>query len=420
MREVQSFWGWEFTEQEWNWPFLFGGWNPQFIEGVDHSLEWYTGDFISNCTYWASRIKYYKKTELDELPHLSLGRRVGIQLVHEPENPRYWIDLVPLLGTRKTLKMHFGRLPPKAVTKRYNLIMKARQERFQDMIDGTSEAPWVLEGWYERHPNSIIVKGMPGVVTVSEGDLIPRPKLGLSTQGLVGNLINMQAMGYIRFAFPGSETQVSRTEGMFFCHGVTKELNLKIMPIPRSGIAPDIFRLVPADLMGFYERTGEFVVTLTGLDAFDFTRWWRYCPLLTCAQVRRIMNYFRSENKPVDIRLLEIFQRHILHLAIDDLPEPSWWDQSESQFRARDQFLQQWKEQAPDILDDEGIQKILRDVATRMVPHWFDDHNRDVLQVADVNESYFFGGNSSENDNIPDDGWQLPDEGYDIWESLEA
>jgi hypothetical protein len=420
MREVQTHWGWEFSEQEWNWPYVFGGWNPQFLEGVDHSLDWYSGDFESVCAYWAARIKFYKKTELDEEPHLSLGRKIGIRLISEPENPRYWVDLVPLLGSKKTLKMHFGRLPPKAMTKRYNLIMKSRQERFQDMRNGTIEAPWILDGWYERHPNSVIREGMPNVVIAGEGDLIPRPKLGLSTQGLVGNLINMQAMGYITFAYPGAESQISKTEGMFFCHGVTKELNLKVIPIPRCGIAPDIFRLVPSDLMGFYERTGKFVVTLTGLDTFDFTRWWRFCPLLTCAQVRRIMNYFRSQNQEVSTYLLEFFQAQILHLQPNEMPEPSWWDQSETQAKALDSFLGKWKDQAPDILDDEGLQKILRDVATRMVPHWFDDHNRDVLHIADVNESIFLGGTSHETENIPDDGWQLPDEGYDIWESLEA
>jgi len=118
VREVQSVYDWEFSEQEVDWPYLFGGWLPQYIDGVDHSLEWYNGDAIAGAAYWAARATYGKPGELDK-PHLALGRKSKIELIAKPEAAHQWLDLVPYLGTKRTLRAHFSleSLHPKLVAK---------------------------------------------------------------------------------------------------------------------------------------------------------------------------------------------------------------------------------------------------------------------------------------------------------------
>jgi hypothetical protein len=422
LSEVQARWGWEFSEQEHGWPFLFGGWLPQIINGVDHSIEWFDGDFIAGAAYWSSRIRNYKRTKLDDLPHLTIGRKLEIQLLREPEKPTLWADLIPYLGDKKTLKAHFGRLPPKALEKRWNLLLKARAERFESYITGQQSMPVVREKWYARHPNSVILKWMPGVVTSSSTEMIKNPRIGLRETGGQGMLFHMRCLGYISCRLSRDFLQLTMTEQKFLSRGWTKELQYETLPLPIDGCGEEIIGTFYSDLEGFYSRTGLSVVSVLGNPPVHCTRFWSDVPMIPLSDVFRLLYNFRMYGMIWHSDFAKAHVARVLGKAFN-IPHEPWGMLCVDEVTADEQeFLDVLRNSAPDLLSKEEVDSVIKTMAGRIVPAF-------TKSSADEPHDSLFGsyygtaptGNSEAANEEPEaDSWQLPDDGYDIWESLGA
>jgi hypothetical protein len=343
-------------------------------------------------------------------------------LLKEPEHPSIWADLIPFFGDKKVLKMHFGRLPPKAVTKRWNLLFKARAEKYQDYLSGHKELPNVKDHWYARHPNSVIMERMPGVKFSKSSVLLTRPKMGLRDTGALGKLFHMTQMGYLSAQLPKPFAKLSRTERIFLALGWTNELTYKEFHLPLEGLGEDILSTHYADLEQFFERTGLSVVTLLGNPVSECTKHWRDVPQLMLCDVYRMENYFRRAGKPWHTDLAQFFQSKIMGKPTQPLDEPWGLAYVEDMAQETKEFLDSLRNQAPDLLDLEEVNQVISSFANRIVPKFINDQQGS-LPGSVVTDKY-----SKEEESLPPleisdpsaDSWQLPDEGYDVWAFLES
>jgi len=422
LRIVQTHWGWEFSEQEVNWPYLFGGWLPQYRDGLERSIEWYYGDSVSAAAYWCARMRHYKKTKLDVKPHLTLGRKLDAVLVKEPDIPADWADLLPVFGDKKTLKIHFGKLPARAVTKRYNLLLKARAERFQDFISGRLETPDIYTNWYIRHPSSVILKTMPGVITSKDYVTLKRPRLGILNPGEVGKIYNMASMGYLTIGTKLSTLGVSRSERMLFGLGVTNELKLDKLALPLEGCAMDVLANQYSGLSEFTERTGLAVVSLRGDPGMEFVSQWCDAPHISLAYVIRIRNNLRMTNQPIDSQRVRWYADRMFE-SDKKKPDPvEDWGLSyiDEERKYAHEFAQQLFEQVSDLLSQEEFMDVKRSLGSRLVSRFTNEKSFSGTLEDDLKFALKEDGDLLDGLSPAEDNWMLPDDGYDIWDSLEA
>jgi len=199
IQEVQSAVGYEFHEDEFRWPFIFGGWLPCIKDGLDHSIEWYNGDLKAQAGYWASRVRLRNKGTLGSSPKLALGRKFGIKLVSEPDDLPSWVDLIPFLGTKRTLERHYrrGHSSPVAILKDYKTLSEKRMMSYENYMKGKFEIPPILDKWITRHPNSVWPDVVPGLTFAEPLTRVSRPRYGFKDNSLLMKLLNLRACGYI-------------------------------------------------------------------------------------------------------------------------------------------------------------------------------------------------------------------------------
>jgi hypothetical protein len=294
LHEIQSYWGYEFHEDEFWWPYLFGGWLPQIKKGIDYSIEWYNGDLKASAGYWANQLSLRKKGQLSDVPHLTIGRKLGIKLLKEPEDPSIWLDLVPLLGSKRALEYHYrtGSSNPRSVLKEYLLLGKLRRERYSKMIAGKWDIPSVYDKYWLRHPNSVFLDAMPGVVTEPALSRVTTPRLGVRERGFIPALVRMRALGFVDF--DGFKT-VSRTSVLLAEKGVTQPLQYKYLPVGHSGVSTAILSTYFKGYLAFYERTGRVIVSMSGDDApLPESRLWPYMPVSSLLTVHRMYRYMQK------------------------------------------------------------------------------------------------------------------------------
>jgi hypothetical protein len=330
LREVQSHWGYEFHEDEFDWPFLFGGWLPQIVNGLDYSIQWFNGDLKAVGGYWANQVHLRKKGKLDELPHLSLGRRLGIKLLEEPSNPSYFLDLVPFLGSKRALQYHYrtGASHPRAILKEYLLLSKLRKERYDKIIEGSVDCDPVYKDYLYRHPSSYIPPDMPYIRVREAYTRVVLPRLGFREQGAIFQLHRMRKLGYIDFTVPckTSETSVKLAE-----IGISSNFDYPYLPITPEGVSTEVLRTHLAGLLTYYEETGNMIVSLGDNDApLKESALWGCMPTSSLLTVCRFWPYIlkydkRSPDMSDLIRWGEVFKGIAAQNAREedfDEPEP--------------------------------------------------------------------------------------------------
>jgi hypothetical protein len=298
LREVQSSVGSEFHDDEFDWPYLFGGWLPQKKNGLDYSIEWFNGDLRAVSGYWANRVKLPRKGRLDDVPHLSIGRKLGLKLITEPEDPENWIDLVPFFGTKKTLERHYRTSirHPKSVMNEYLLLSKLRREAYEQGILGKRDLPSVQEGWLRRHPDSMIPETLPIRRKVTAFTRVTQPRMGVKERSLVHKLLAMRKKGYIDFDGHGiiSATTIQIAES-----GFQDACSYNYLPITEGGISALVLQEHLRGLQDFYERTGLMIACYDDKDyQVKETELWGYMPwasfLTTCRQYKYGRQYFNG------------------------------------------------------------------------------------------------------------------------------
>jgi hypothetical protein len=210
----------EFDCREGRWPYLFGGWLPQVRQGVDFSYDFYNGDFIAAAAYWASRQTLRKEQGLSTDPHLVIGRVLGIRLLNKPEGHLAdLVDLIPLFGTKKTMKRHYMKAQshPRTIANQYQSLYDLRQKAFNNYLTGKWDCPSVCEEWLIRHPNSVIRTSMPGLEFKQCVDVLPIIT-GLPKARLDMKLHLLAKTGHIDWI---ADVNLRPTQIRMVCDGIT-------------------------------------------------------------------------------------------------------------------------------------------------------------------------------------------------------
>jgi len=304
VREVQSRIGPEFHEDEYNWPLLFGGWLPCIKGGVDHSITWYDGDLRAIAGYWANRQRLKRHPKLGGKPLLAIGRKFNMTLVAEPEHIKNWVDLVPFLGTKRTLERHYRRSyhAPKVVAKEYEKLAQIRLQTYLDITKGKLEAPNVLEGYLERHPNTYILDTMPYIKTESCDFYIIKPRYGMRDISLYTKLASMQHKGWISVN-SAPPIPLSSTAILLADHGITERCQMPRLHFGDSGVSAWILANQPRGYLEWCERTNRVITSVNDDDApFKPTAGWRYFPHNSLLNVTRWYTALkqRYQHEPTD------------------------------------------------------------------------------------------------------------------------
>nr|USW07199.1 putative RNA-dependent RNA polymerase [Plasmopara viticola lesion-associated ormycovirus 7] len=295
IQEVQSHLGYEFHEDEFQWPFLFGGWLPCIKDGLDHSIEWYNGDLKAQAGYFASRTRLRTKGRLGTKPNLALGRKFGIKLVSEPDDLPNWVDLVPFLGTRRTLERHYrrGQSHPTTILKEYNTLAQKRHESYTNYMSGKYEIPSVMDQWVIRHPNSVWLPSMPGMRFADPLTRVDRPRYGFKDNSLQMKLINLRSLGHIDVRGTG---HVSNTMIKLAKAGITDVCEFPYLPMAEEGISTKLLAIQPRGFIPWYEKHGKVPLSLCEDDEpHPVTKLWGYLPASSLLTVSRSMDFLKSK-----------------------------------------------------------------------------------------------------------------------------
>lgn len=301
VKSVQSHFGIEFTDQETEWPYLFGGWLPQYKNGLDHSIEWFNGDEIAKACYWACREDIHMPKKLDETSHTTIGRTLDITLLEEPkEYHNNLVDLIPIFGTKETLKRHYMRstISPKAVAREYAGLLKKRLRCFKDMIiDHKREIPDPLERWLERHPNSYIPIYLPGVKFEKV------EKSGVFSSGLPENrflpkLLFMAKKGFISVR---GDYGLRPTHLHYMGKGISNAVDHTKLFIPHNGLSSWVLQNLPR---GLDQLNSEHGITISHVNPEDIqlkeTRLWIYTDVINLVNTKRYVDWLESKGRSLD------------------------------------------------------------------------------------------------------------------------
>jgi hypothetical protein len=289
--DVQAVVGWEFHEDEWRWPFLFGGWLPCIKDGLDHSIEWYDGDLRAIAGYWATRVRLRPKGTLGDQPKLAIGRKIGLRLVAEPDDLPDWVDLVPLLGTKRTLARHYRRAQtdPKRIAREYDLLATLRDKKFKNIMSAVEEAPSPMIDWLDRHPNSVWLHAGQGLQLADPVGRVPYPALGFKDNSFVMRMLMMKKKGWVDVDFHGitSSSQIYLAE-----RGVLSPLKYKYLPVSDSGISIRLLQDYYPGFIPWYEKYGMVPTAICSSDyPLDCTKLWPYCYTSTLLTLVRCWKY---------------------------------------------------------------------------------------------------------------------------------
>jgi len=304
LREVQTHWGPEFHEDEFNWPYLFGGWLPQIQGGVDTSIRWFNGDLRAIAGYWATRTKLSKKGKLDEKPHLALGRKSNIKLVAEPDDIPDWVDLVPYLGSKRTLKRHFrlAHSAPREISTEYRIMQSHRINMYNGILSGKFEKEDIMKDWLVRHPNSYILDSMPFIQTEDSYTCIQGPRYGVRDNSEKMRLLWLQSEKYIEVDHIGVTSSAAKR----MAHaGIIERCKYKVIPLGKSGISSWVLSNHPRNFYEFYRRTGKTILSVSDTDQpFKYTNLWGYMPWASLLSTIRMWDVMvKHEHRPPDIKM---------------------------------------------------------------------------------------------------------------------
>jgi hypothetical protein len=298
LHEVQAVVGYEFHEDEFNWPYLFGGWLPQIKKGLDWSIDWYNGDLRSIAAYWANRVRLTKKGKMDSEPHLTIGRKLGIKLLQEPDDPDHWLDLVPFFGTKRTLERHYRSAlkHPKSVHNEYHLLARLRWEKYNNIVFNGWDSPSIYEGWLRRHPNSYIPDNLPMLEVSDPYTRIPGPRMGVKQRSFLHKLLAMRKKGFIDFDGHGvvSATTIKIAES-----GFQDLSSYKYLPVSEKGFSALVLEEHLKGYIDFYERTNKVIIRYDEKDySLQETKLWGWMPwaslLTTMRMYKKGLSFFKT------------------------------------------------------------------------------------------------------------------------------
>jgi len=423
LRDTQAHVGYEFHEEEYSWPYLFGGWLPMIKEGLDHSITWYDGDLRAQAGYWASQVRIRPKGTLSEKPTMALSRKIGMRLVAEQDAIPNWIDLIPLMGTRRTLKRHYRRAQTdyKAVFREYLLLAKLRLKKFNDIMNAKIEFKSPLHEWLKRHPNSVWLRVFPNMDTDTPVGRVDSPSYGFRDQSFEMKLLMMKHQGYLdAISSPGRVTrgsQITLAES-----GVLTPCEYKYLPVGARGLSLEILKTYYPGFLPWYQEYGRVPVSLWDGDyPLECTRLWPYLYRSSLITLVRTWKYLRP-----------MIQREI------STAELIWMAQIISGVGKQEaEVFDPDIEPDPDIKDERSliIENLVRDV----VRDWFPNADQIIEEMRSrilplhpldrpVNYSYLIdqhlvidpfslvGDNQSTGINDPINGDD--DEVYDPWSEL--
>lgn len=282
----------EFDEREKTWPYLFGGWWPCYRDGLDTSIEWREGDFYADAAYWACREHARKRTKLRVDPPLAYGRKKHILLLEEPPSLQDWISLVPLFGTKSTLQDYYSLITrnPRNLKKKYVDCYIQRQSKFIRITRGSEEMPSVPLGYIQRHPNTVIIKGLEGVQYTKEGFLYSKPILGSNLTSSALWLHGLRNSGYIDMGGPA--IKFSKSEIKMHKMGLTRQLEYEQLPVAKGGVPLFAMNNYVKGLEDFYARTHLYVKSFSPDDEqVTQTKYWEWMPGIPFVYILRIMTY---------------------------------------------------------------------------------------------------------------------------------
>jgi hypothetical protein len=322
LHEVQSHVGYEFHEEEFSWPYRFGGWLPQIKEGLDHSIEWYDGDLKAQAGYWANTVSLRRKGTLGDKPHLSIGRKYDIQLIKEPEDPKSWLDLVPLLGTKRALEQHYhtGVSKPSDIMKEYMLLFKVRKNTYNKFLMGQVDKPYLYTDYIQRYPDTYIPSNFPGIQTTESYTRITGPRLSSTTNDFEVKLQMASEAGYILCKNTG---YVSKEMVYLASQGIVEPFLYEYLPVSRDGVSHAILKSHYQGYLRYYEETGRVITSLYDGDSpYKYTKLWAHMPWASLHTTLRMWNIGASKGHDMHSLTYLVFYASV-HRRISDIKNPA-------------------------------------------------------------------------------------------------
>jgi len=278
VQDAQAHVGYEFHEEEFRWPFLFGGWLPCIKDGLDHSIEWYDGDLRAIAGYWASQMRINPKGKLSDKPTMGLSRKLGIRLVAEASDIPEWIDLIPLMGTKRTLRRHYRRAQTsyKEVFKEYAKLADLRQKRFKGIMEGKVESESPTYQWLRRHPKSVWLSSFPNMRCEEPVGRVPHPRYGFKDQSFDMKLLMLRVKGYLDAQLFNNRV-VPKSYITMAEAGITQPCEYEFLPISESGISVEILKQHYPGFLPWYAKYGKVPTALwEGDGPYECTKLWPY------------------------------------------------------------------------------------------------------------------------------------------------
>jgi hypothetical protein len=357
VRDTQAIVGYEFHEDEYRWPYLFGGWLPCIKDGLDCSIEWYDGDLRAIAGYWAVQMRIKPKGSLTSKPKLALARKIGIDLVVEPDQIPDWVDLIPLLGTKRTLERHYRRAQTsyKEVFKEYHRLSEFRQQKYQNIMSGKVDYPSPSFEWLKRHPKSVWPKVLPGMKFGTALGRVPKPRYGFKDVSFDMKMAMLRKKGYIdvRANAITKGSQIALAE-----LGILTSCNYAYLPIADEGISVEILKTHYPGFLPWYADYGKVPLQLwEGDSPLECTRLWAFAYNSSLITLMRSWKYILPHiNREITQQVLAWIAQ-VLHKAGMIYHGGGHWDPDE-------------EEQVPVISErSEIIESYVRDVIRDWVPN---------------------------------------------------
>jgi hypothetical protein len=307
LRDTQARVGYEFHEDEYHWPYLFGGWLPCIKEGLDHSITWYDGDLRAQAGYWASQMRINPKGSLSDRPTMALSRKMNMRLVAEPSSIPDWVDLVPLMGTKRTLKRHYRRAQTdyKSVFREYDKLAKLRLAKFHAIMEGKIDFDSPTYQWLRRHPKSVWLSSFPNMVTRDPIGRVPAPRYGFKDRSFDMKVLMLKQKGYVDAVTFGNR-HVPKSYITLAEAGIIQPCQYEFLPISEDGISVEILKNHYPGFLPWYSVYGKVPVSLWEGDyPYECTKLWPYAYVSSLVALIRSWRYIVPLiDRPIDMTAL--------------------------------------------------------------------------------------------------------------------
>lgn len=151
LRDIISYWGYEFYPEECSQPYLYGGWVTPTDHGLDLTLQVDLTDKNQTAAYWAVMEKNSVPRTLQEDPVLAVNRVLRVEIFDTLNTPIFQVT-----GGNLTLQSldnlyKSGIKDWRWATKQFESIAALRQRVFkQRLVDSVDP----MVDWFIRHPTS--------------------------------------------------------------------------------------------------------------------------------------------------------------------------------------------------------------------------------------------------------------------------